>query len=162
MMVIGIDVGLRTTGYVVCQVRSAQIELIDDGQIVTRSSQRLSERLHSIYAQLEKVIRSHSVEIMAIERLYSHYKHPATLGVLAQVRGIVVLLSHQYGLDLHEYSPTRARKAMLGAGNVRSAQVKRMGESMLKRKIRSQHIADALSLVIAFSHYYKAQKFTAR
>ncbi len=157
MVVIGIDVGLRTTGYVVCEVKSAQIGFIADGQVSTTSARSLSHRLDAIYQHLQDVIGRYDVAVMVLEKLYSHYKHPATLGVLAQVRGVVVLLAHQSRLTLYEYSPTRARKAMLGVGSVRSAQVKRMGESMLKRNMRSQHIADAFSLIVAFSHYHKVR-----
>lgn len=157
MIVIGVDVGLRATGYVVCEVKSAQIGFIADGQIVTTSARSLSHRLDTIYQQLKEVVNRYNVEVMILERLYSHYKHPTTLGVLAQVRGVVVLLAHQSRLELHEYSPTRARKAMLGVGSVRSSQVKRMGEGMLNRPIRSQHIADAFSLIVAFSHYHRVR-----
>ena len=160
MKVIGVDVGLRTTGYVVCEVHNSYIELCDNGQITTVTSSALSQRVHRIYQGLVDVIERYRPGALILEKLYSHYKHPVTLGVLAQVRGAVVVLVEQYGLQLHEFSPTRARKALLGRGGARAPQVKKMVENMLSRKIKSQHIADAFSLVVAFAHTQKNRRLS--
>jgi crossover junction endodeoxyribonuclease RuvC len=155
MKVIAVDVGLRVTGYVVCSVHNSYVELCDNGQIATTTQSPLSQRLYKIYEGLVNVIERHKPQVLIVEKLYSHYKHPVTLGVLAQVRGVVLLLAEQYRLTLYEFSPTRARKALLGKGSARAPQVKKMVENVLKRKIKSQHIADAFSLVVAFAHTQK-------
>ncbi len=162
MVVLAVDVGLQTTGYVVCQVTGTQIELRDQGQIKTKSKSPLAERLADIYRHLDRVSEKYAPQGLILETLYSHHKHPVTLGVLAQVRGVVVLLGRQHGMEQYEFTPTRARKALLGKGSADSDRVKKMSETVLGREMGSKHIADAFSLVVAFSHARKAEMLRAR
>ena len=92
---------------------------------------------------------------MILERLYSHYRHPTTVSLLAQVRGVILVLAEIYGIDSYEYSTTRARKSFLGKGSVKSYQVKKVAENVLGLKLKSKHTADAFSLVATFSHTLK-------
>ncbi len=155
MKVLGVDVGLRTCGYVVTAVKNLEVSLIKEGQIKPGLSQSFPQKLNCIFEELEKEINQHKPRAIVVEKLYSHYRHPTTLGILAQVRGVVVLLAHQKGLGFFEYSPTRARKSFLGRGNVNSTQVKKMAEKVTGKKFKSLHTADAFSLVVAFSHAQK-------
>lgn len=155
MIVIGVDVGLKATGFVVCRVTKDRIILIKQDEIVTSAKNNLPERLNLIFKKLAETIKKYQPQVLILEKLYSHYRHPTTLGVLAQVRGVILLLSSFYKLALYEYSPTEVKKAIVGRGNASSIQVKRMIENVfLKKKIKSTHIADAFSLVVTFSHHY--------
>ncbi len=158
MVVLGIDVGLRTCGYVITAVKNLEVSLIKEGQIKPGSRQGLPQKLSYIFEELKKEVREYRPEAIVVEKLYSHYRHPITLGVLAQVRGVVFLLSDQEKIALFEYSPTRARKSFLGRGNVNSQQVKKMAENVTGRKFKSLHTADAFSLVVAFSHAQKLNR----
>ncbi len=158
MYVLAIDLGLRTCGYVVCQVDGSDVKLLKEGQIKPDSKTSLPYRLCLIFTCLKDEIKKHDLGAIAVEKLYSHYRHPTTLGVLAQVKGIIALLACQNGIDYFEFSPTRARKALLGKGNVTSTQVKKMAENMLQHKFKSVHTADAFSLAVAFSHNQKFSK----
>jgi len=155
MKVLGIDVGLRACGYVLCEVRGLSISLINEGQIQPQPARPLNEKLYQIFETLRRQIQIYAPTALVVEKLYSHYRHPTTLGVLAHVRGVVALLAYQEGLDFFEYSPTRARKAFLGKGRGDSAQVKKMAENVTGRQFKSLHTADAYSLVVAFSHTQK-------
>lgn len=157
MKVLGIDVGIRTCGYVIAQVKALDVNLIKEDQIKPNPKQQLPEKLSHIFQKLKKEVVEYSPKAIIVEKLYSHHRHPTTLGVLAQVRGVVALLAHQSNIGFFEYSPTRARKSFLGKGNASSQQVKKMAENITGKKFMSEHTADAYSLVIAFSH---AQKFT--
>jgi len=158
MRVLGIDVGLRTCGYVITAVKNLEVSLIKEGQIKPDSRLGLPQKLSHIFDELKKEVREYRPEAIVIEKLYSHYRHPVTLGILAQVRGIVVLLSDQEKIAFFEYSPTRARKSFLGRGNVTSQQVKKMAENVTGRRFNSLHTADAFSLVVAFSHAQKLNR----
>jgi len=155
MVVLGIDVGIRVCGYVACRVNKLEIKLLKENQIKPNPKKTLPEKLNYIFEELEKQIFEFNPKALIVEKLYSHYRHPATLGVLAQVRGVVALLAHKKNIGFFEYSPTRARKSFLGRGNVTSEQVKKMAESMIGKKMKSVHAADAYSLVVAFSHEQK-------
>ena len=95
---------------------------------------------------------------MVVEKLYSHHKHPTTLGVLSQVKGVAALLAHRTNLKLFEYAPTRARQSFLGKGSANSEQVKKMAENIMGREFKSIHTADAFSLVVALSHDMKWER----
>jgi crossover junction endodeoxyribonuclease RuvC len=158
MKVLGVDVGLRICGYVLCDVRGLDVRLLKEGQIKPDPQRGFPQRLNHIFEELEKEIRVFSPQAIVVEKLYSHYRHPVTLKVLAEVRGVVALLSHRKGIDFFEYSSTRARKSFLGRGSVDSAQVKKMAENVTGKAFLSPHTADAFSLVVAFSHARKYSK----
>ena len=162
MKVLGVDVGLRNCGYVLCEVRGLDIRLISEGQVQPDPARPLTEKLHNIFEVLQQEIQHHAPVALVVEKLYSHYRHPTTLGVLAQVRGVIALLAHQEGLDFYEYAPTRARKAFLGKGRGNSQQVKKMAENMTGRHFQSLHTADAYSLVVAFSHMHKFKQLMSQ
>jgi len=155
MIVLGIDVGIRVCGYVICEVNKLKVGLIKECQIKPNPKKPLPQKLNHIFEELKKQITEFKPRAIVVEKLYSHYKHPVTLGVLAQVRGIIALLAHKNDIEFFEYSPTRARKSFLGRGNVNSEQVKKMAENMVGKKMESVHSADAYSLIVAFSHEQK-------
>jgi crossover junction endodeoxyribonuclease RuvC len=157
MIVCGIDVGLLVCGYCVCEVYNANTRLIKEGEIKTNRKQDFPEKIEFIYEELNKEIEKYKPEAIILEKLYSHHRHPTTLGILAQVRGVVVLLSKKSHTKLFEYAPTRARKAFLGKGSVNSFQVKKMAENFTGSEMKSNHTADAFSLVIAFAHEEKVR-----
>jgi len=154
MLVVGVDVGLKATGFVVCKVTKDRIVLLKQDEIITSTKDSLPKRLNFIFKKLAEVIKKYQPQIMVVEKLYSHYRHPTTLGILAQVRGVIILLSSFYKLTLYEYSPTEVKKAIVGRGNASAIQVKRMIENVfLKKKIKSNHVAGAFSLVVTFFHH---------
>jgi len=162
MKVLGVDVGIRTCGYVIAQVKALNVNLIKEDQIKPNPKQQLPEKLDHIFQELKKEVNEYKPEAIVVEKLYSHHRHPTTLGILAQVRGVVALLAHQAGIGFFEYSPTRPRKSFLGKGNANSQQVKKMAENITGRKIMSEHTADAYSLVVAFSHAQKVTELLRR
>ena len=158
MLVLAVDVGLRVTGYVVCEVQGFKIALIKEGDIKPELNLRLCKSLYFIHQELAKVMDLYHPEALLIEKLYSHYRHPTTVYLLAQVRGVVLLLAPGFGIDVYAYSPTRARKSFLGKGSAHSYQVKKMAENVLGVNFKSLHTADAFSLVVAFTSSLKKQR----
>lgn len=158
MYVLAVDLGLRTCGYVVCEVKNLEVALKKEGQIKPNPKEGLPQKLNFIFTELKKEILSYRLSAIIVERLYSHYRHPATLGVLSQAKGVIALLAHKSGIDYFEFSPTRARKALLGKGNVNSSQIKKMAQNLTGHEFQSVHTADAFSLAVAFSHFKKFGK----
>ena len=158
MRVFGIDVGIQVCGYVICDVKNLDITVIKEGEVKPSPRQSLPQKINCIFEALNSEVEQYTPKVIVVEKLYSHYRHPTTLGVLAQVRGVVALLAHQNKLEFFEYSPTKARKSFMGRGHVKSSQVKRMAENITGKKFKSEHTADAFSLVVAFSHAEKFRK----
>ena len=155
MLVLAIDIGLRVSGYMICLADSRSIKLVKEGEIKPSAKSTLAKRLFFIHKEVSRIIEDYNPKALILERLYSHYRHPTTVSLLAQVRGVVLVLAEVYGIDSYEYSPTRARKSFLGKGSVKSYQVKKMAENVLGLKLKSKHTADAFSLAVAFSHTLK-------
>lgn len=158
MIVLSVDVGLQVCGYALARVQNQDIALIKEGEIKPDQKQSLPQKLDQIYEALQQEITAHTAQAVIVETLYSHHRHPTTLGVLAQVRGVVALLAHKNGIDFFEYAPTRARKAFLGQGASDSGRVKKMAENLTGRQFRSVHAADAFSLIPAYAHEQKFKK----
>ena len=162
MIVIGIDPGLDTTGYVIADVNEAGIEILEQKDIKTHYKDNIPRRLGKIFEALKEAIEQFQPKAMVVEKLYSHYKHPTTAALLGEARGVIVLLADIYGMDFFEYSPTKARKSFAGRGNVKSYQVKLMAENISRQNFLSDHTADAFALVVAFSHVGKFKKITLK
>lgn len=152
MLVLAVDVGIATCGYVICEVCGRQIKLIKENEIKPKTSRKVPEKLYEIFKSLEKEVKSYNLDAITTETLYAHHRHPTTLGVLAQVKGVVGLLAQMYNIPCQDFSTTRARKSFMGKGNVDSIRVKKMAENLCQAKFKSVHTADAYSLVSAFAH----------
>ena len=155
MLILAVDIGLRVSGYVLCQANSQEVKLVKEGEIKPSVKYTLAKRLFFIHKEISRIIEDYKPKALILERLYSHYRHPTTVSLLAQVRGVILVLAEVYGIDFYEYSTTRVRKSFLGKGSARSYQVKKMAENILGLKLKSKHTADAFSLAVAFSHTLK-------
>lgn len=163
MHILAVDLGVRSCGYVICKIKSFEPSLVAEGEINPKPKLGFPEKLNLIFSQLKQEVDFYRPKAIVVEKLYSHYRHPTTLGVLAQVKGVIALLAYEFKLEYCEFSSTRARKALLGRGNVNSAQVKRMAENVLCHKFKTIHTADAFSLVSAYCHDQKfSNKFLSQ
>ncbi|MDD5584136.1 MAG: crossover junction endodeoxyribonuclease RuvC [Candidatus Omnitrophica bacterium] len=160
MRILSVDVGFQVCGYTICDVRNLVVTLVKEGEIKPHLQQTLPQKLNHIFEVLEQEVKFYGPGAIVVETLYSHHRHPTTLGLLAQVRGVIVLLAERTKLDFYEYAPTRARKCFLGKGSVNSLQVKKMAENVTGREFKSTHTADAFSLAVAFSHTQKLQRLS--
>jgi len=134
MRILGIDPGLNITGYGVIELKDKRVHLIEAGVIKTQVSSGIKNRLHKIHKGLSDLIREQKPQIMVLEKLYTHYRHPTTACLLGHVRGVICLLSAQENLDFFEYSPKRVRKSIVGQGNASKLQVRRMMEIFFRLK----------------------------
>lgn len=160
MNILGVDVGIRACGYVICQVHNLDINLIKEGEIKPSPQRSLPRKLYDIYEVLQKETVKYEPEALVVETLYSHHRHPTTLKMLAQVKGVIALLAYQSKVNFFEFSTTKARKSFLGKGNADSVQTKKMAENITGRRFKSVHTADAFSLVVAYSHYRKMERIS--
>ncbi len=152
MIILAVDVGIQVCGYAVCAVKNAHAHLIKQGEIKPARDLTMPQKLDLIVERLEAVVKEFAPEAVVVETLYSHHRHPTTLGVLAQVKGVIALFSCRWKIAYREFSSTRARKGFLGRGNANSDQVKKMAENMTGAAFTSVHTADAYSLAVVFAH----------
>ncbi len=154
MIIVGIDPALAVTGYGVIQVNQLKLTLIEAGIIKTLSTKSLPERLDKIYRGVVKLINDTKADCLVLEKIFSHYKHPATACILGQARGVICLAAYNSKVTFFEYSATRIKKAIVGKGLASKAQVQKMVSHSLGLKTLTAYmdVTDALALAIAHSY----------
>ena len=127
MVILGIDPGINITGYGVLEcAEKVQPRLLEAGVIRTRASERREKRILSIYEGLCEVVDEFQPAVVAVEELYSHYKHPRTAIVMGHARGMIYLVAAQHEILLVTYAATRIKNAVTGYGHASKKQVQEM------------------------------------
>jgi crossover junction endodeoxyribonuclease RuvC len=154
LRVLGVDPGLNTTGYGVLEVSRGGIRLCEAGVVRGRSRGSLAARLLEIHSGLLDVIDSLKPASMAVEQLYSHYKHPRTAILMGHARGVICLAAATAGIEMVSYSATQIKKVLTGNGRAPKIQVQQAirRELALAELPEPADVADALA--IAMCHYY--------
>lgn len=154
MKILGIDPGLNITGYGVIEQLAGDIKIIEAGTIMTKSTQELPMRLSSIYSQLSDLIKETKPKICVLEKLYSHYKHPMTAILMGHARGIAVLVSNLFNLELINYPAKTVKRAVTGNGNASKEQVQRAVENFLNFKAYNSPLDVTDALALCLTHIY--------
>lgn len=152
------DPGLRITGYGVVSVpegwngSASGANILDAGIVNAKTREGISERLRKIYQSLSEVIQEFRPDVLVIERLYAHYKHPATAILMGHARGVVCLLSGMHDVPLISVASTHVKKSVTGMGHAKKSQVQRMiqHEFSLKKLPEPPDVADALAIALAY------------
>lgn len=156
MKIIGIDPGLKATGYGVVEYQPHHISLVETGTIEPKQKDFIQNRIKTIYSLLNELIEQHRPDVLVLEKLYAHYNHPATASILGHVRGVICLLCAQKDLGLAEHSVKRIRKALSGNGNASKTQVRRVVAHALgvdETKL-TLDASDALALALGYIHLH--------
>ena len=151
--IIGIDPGLRNTGWGVIEQEGSRLTYIADGSVHSAADAGLSQRLSQIHTQLMVVLREYAPEEAAIEETFVNKDARATLK-LGQARGVVMLAPVKLGIPIAEYAPNVIKKTVVGAGHAEKDQVKRMVKLLLpKALMKSADSIDALAIAICHAHH---------
>jgi crossover junction endodeoxyribonuclease RuvC len=153
MIILGVDPGLETTGYGVIDVDGPRrIKLKEAGVIRTKSADTVSVRLASLYGTITEVIGEYGPDVLVLERLYSHYKHPATAILMGHARGVICLAAGIKNVKLINYPPARVKKAITGKGSATKMQMQGMVQQALglDEKPSPADVADALACALTY------------
>ncbi len=152
MRILGIDPGFKATGYGFIEIDQRSITLIETGTIEPKQKDLLQNRIHKIHTILGGLIDEHRPQVLVLEKLYAHYKHPATASKLGHVRGVICLLCAQKNIELAEYSVKRIRKSLTGNGNATKVQTKRTVADLLRidESKLTLDASDALALALGY------------
>lgn len=159
--VLGVDPGLRVTGYAVIEQGTRAPTVCEAGVIRSeagRSTADMARRIHSLYDGIVEVLEQFRPEVMAVEQLYAHYAHPRTAILMAHARGVIFLAATQRQVPVVSYNATRIKKTITGNGRAPKDQVQRtiQRELGLKQLPEPPDVADALAT--ALCHYYVAKR----
>jgi crossover junction endodeoxyribonuclease RuvC len=135
--VLGIDPGLRITGYACLESSRAGItpSIVEAGvfRLVRARTRRadgtaaptpsVADRLVELDRDFRELLARSGPELVAIEGLFSHYRHPATAIVMGHARGVLLLAARQAGVEVMELKPREVKKAVSGFGGAGKGQV---------------------------------------
>jgi len=149
--ILGIDPGSRVTGFGVIDVAGNRVTYVASGCVRTADGS-LPERLKTIYEGISEVVRSYQPLEMAIENVFMQ-KNAASALKLGQARGAAICAVVTQAIDVHEYSPTQIKQAVVGRGHADKAQVQHMVTALLKLPETPQaDAADALACALCHSN----------
>ena len=157
MRVIGIDPGLAATGYGVIEAAGDGVGLVEAGVVKTDKRSRLSERLLTLHDELGNILSEFNPDMMVVEALYSHYRHPRTSIVMGHARGVLLLAAARAGIAVKDYPATTIKVAVTGHGRASKEQVQEMVRYLLNLDAvpRPPDVADALACALCHvSHQF--------
>ncbi|MEE9443482.1 MAG: crossover junction endodeoxyribonuclease RuvC [candidate division Zixibacteria bacterium] len=131
MLVLGIDPGLRTVGYGLVDNKSEKISLIEGGVLQPDVETDLGNRIGAIFSGITDIITEFKPDFMAMEDLYSHYKHPKTAVIMAHARGAILAAASQLNIPVSHYPATMIKNSLVGQGRATKEQVREMALSIL-------------------------------
>lgn len=150
MRIIGIDPGLRLTGYGCVQMRPGRIEpeLVEAGVIRLDATSSVAARLVELFADLGSILDQLQPDRVVVEKLYAHYAHPTTAIKMGHARGVILLAAAQRGIELEELSATEIKKAVTGHGHASKRQMQTAVQAQcgLKEMPSPPDVADAIAI----------------
>ena len=155
MIIMGIDPGLRVTGWGVIEFSNNQFRHIANGTLKINDKLSLPERLAEIYKKLTEVIKIYNPDEVAVEEVFVNVNPSSTLK-LGQARGVAILTPSLLNIPVFEYSPNLIKKSVVGIGHASKEQIQMMvGVLLNKPEIHSEHSGDALAMAICHAHNRK-------
>ncbi|WP_031270522.1 MULTISPECIES: crossover junction endodeoxyribonuclease RuvC [unclassified Labrenzia] len=157
---LGIDPGLRRTGWGMIEAVGNRLSFIASGTVTSDNKKSLAERLVQLHDGLSEVVRQHEPSEAAVEHTFVNKDAGATLK-LGQARGIALLVPSLAGLPVAEYAPNLVKKTVVGTGHAEKEQIRAMVKVLMPRAtFNSDDAADALA--IAICHAQHRSNSTAR
>ncbi|MDB5175124.1 MAG: ruvC, partial [Phycisphaerales bacterium] len=129
MRILGIDPGLRITGYGVIDYRPIRPLLIDGGVIRLTPKTPLADRLVELETELVALLEEHKPDVCAVEQLYSHYAHPRTAILMGHARGVILVAARKRGIQVEQFPANRVKQSVSGHGHASKSQMQRAIQS---------------------------------
>ena len=160
--ILGIDPGLRRTGWGVIEVEGNRLIYRACGSVATADKAPLAERLVTIHDGLSKVVGDFCPEEAAVEATFVNKDANATLK-LGQARGVALLIPARAGIPVAEYAPNLVKKTIVGAGHCEKEQIRLMLRVLLPKADPSSHdAADALAIAVCHAHHRQSAMLNLR
>ena len=152
MRILGIDPGLRRTGYACVKISARSVEpmLIEAGVLRIATTGPLHARLLQIRTELLEVLTDLKPDHAAVETLFSHIKHAQTAIIMGHARGVLLATLAEKHLHITEFAPKEVKRSVTGNGNATKEQVRRavMAQCGL-RTLKGPHDAsDAMAIAL--------------
>jgi len=148
--ILGVDPGLQVCGYAVIKAADSSEQLIEAGVIRSSSLEPVEHRLNQIAKDMAGLLKKFEPDIVAVEKLYSHYAHPRTAILMGHARGVILQTAAKADVPVRSFSATRIKKAVTGNGRASKTQVQKAIKSLLNLKNMPQpsDVADAIAAAL--------------
>jgi crossover junction endodeoxyribonuclease RuvC len=151
--ILGIDPGLRRTGWGVVDVEGNRLMFVACGSVDTNERLALAQRLVTIHEGLIKIVEEFRPDEAAVEATFVNKDAAATLK-LGQARGVALLVPAKAGVAVTEYAPNLVKKTIVGSGHGEKVQIRMMiGVLLPKADPSSEDAADALAIAVTHAHH---------
>lgn len=152
MRILGIDPGLRRTGWGLIAARGNRLTHLGHG-VCAPGDGPLADRLAALFAALSDVVVEAAPDAVAVEQTFVNRDGAATLK-LGAARGIALLVPARAGLPVAEYAPNAVKKAVVGTGHAAKGQIAHMVAMLLPGAAPAgADAADALAVAICHAHH---------
>jgi crossover junction endodeoxyribonuclease RuvC len=153
VLILGLDPGLRHTGWGLVEAKGNQLRFVASGAVHTDAALDLASRLGALYRGLGQVIEGHLPGEAAVEETVVN-RNPLSSLKLGHARGVVLLVAVHAGLGVHEYAAKQVKRAVTGTGNAAKEQVAMMVRFLLPGSGEVvTDAADALAVAICHAHF---------
>lgn len=150
--ILGIDPGLRITGFGVIDLHGKALSYVASGCIKSNDKQSLPERIATLFAGIDEVIATYRPNQAAVEKVFVNVNPQSTL-LLGQARGAAISALVHGGLPVAEYTALQVKQAVVGHGKAAKEQVQQMVVRLLQLAgSPSADAADALACAICHAH----------
>ena len=149
MRVLGIDPGIRTTGFGIIDSNAKRLSLIACGTINPKISDTLPLRLNHLFEEVDSIINKFSPDIFSIEDMF-YSKNVKTAMILGQARGAMIIAAAQANINIFEFAPRKVKMSVCGNGGASKEQVQYMVMKILNLKDipGSLDVSDAIAVGI--------------
>jgi crossover junction endodeoxyribonuclease RuvC len=157
MRLIGLDPGLRLTGWGVIDVEGNRLRHVAHGVVKVATAGTLAERLRELFDGVAGIVAAQQPLEAAVEETFVNANPGSTLK-LGQARGVVMLAPAQAGLPVYEYAANLVKKSVTGAGHADKHQIAMMVGRLLPGVEATADAADALAVAICHAHHRATAK----
>jgi len=155
--IIGIDIGLRNTGYGILDFGQNTEKIIEGGVIKTDSKENLDERLLTIFNDLDYVYKKYNPSITSMEDLHSRYRNLKTAIIMGHARGVACAVAALNNAPVFHYQPTQIKNIVTGSGRAdKNQMIKTISNRLSAPNIKNEHVADAFASAIC--HWVMSSK----
>jgi len=152
MIILGIDPGLRTTGFGVIEKHGSKLRYIASGTVKTASEGALPPRLKIILQGVTEIVATYRPDCAAIEKVFVNVNPQSTL-LLGQARGAAICALVNADLEVAEYTALQLKQAVTGHGKAAKEQVQEMVARLLCLPgLPGSDAADALGVAICHAN----------
>ena len=158
MRLLGLDPGLRATGWGVIEVDGNSLSHVADGVVRPDVNAPMSDRLAALHAELRRIVVDYAPDEAAVEETFAN-RNPASTLKLGQARGVVMLAPAQAGIPVAEYAANVIKKSLVGAGHADKGQIGAMVRILLPGSAaETADAADALAVAVCHAHHLATRR----